>query len=142
MGTEFDRELQQLQDELKQGKLSRRDFINRLTKLGVGAGAAYMLGIHNAYAHAHLSRDVRIASTDPALNTILSDGVPGPQSGRGLIDTEVAQLPLPHPPPPLPHPPPPYYRYDRQYSSYDRHEPPPYSRYDRTYTRYDRTYSR
>ena len=144
MSDELDRELQQLQDQLKQGKLSRRSFLNRLTELGVGFGAGYVLGVSNAGAHANLSRDIRIASTDPALNDILSEGLPGPQSDAGMTDPKVmtAQV-LPHPPPPLPHPPPPpYVRYDRQYSSYDRHEPPPYMRYDRTYARYDRTYSR
>lgn len=133
MRAELDRELQQLQDELKQGTLSRRRFMNRLSQLGLGFGAAYVLGLRDAGA---VARDVRVASTDPVLNGILSQGMQDPNA-------VTAQLPIPHPPPPLPHPPPPpYQRYDRQYSSYDRHEPPPYSRYDRTYARYDRTYPR
>jgi hypothetical protein len=135
-----DKELQQLQDELKQGKLSRRGFLDRLAGLGVGFGAAFVLGMRGARANASLG--IQVSSTDPALNNILSEGGAGPQGDVSVKDPRVmtAQGILRPPPGEIYRPPPPeYYRYERYTRIYDR---APYYRYERTYARYDRTYGR
>jgi hypothetical protein len=113
--------LQKLQDELEQGKLSRRGFLNRLSALGVGFGAAHVLGVRDAGAYANLARDVQLGSTDPALNDILSEGKLGPQADAD--DAEESDPPV-------------------QLVQYRRFYPRGYFRYARIYPRYARIYPR
>ncbi len=64
---------QDIQNDLSNGGLSRRALLNRLKVLGVGFGAAYMLGIKDADAEARSDTMVNLKSTDPALNDIIEE---------------------------------------------------------------------
>jgi hypothetical protein len=69
-------EAKRVQKELNENGLSRRGMLNRFNFMGLGFGAAYLLGAQRADA---LTRgddkpDVKIKSTNPALNDIIEDG--------------------------------------------------------------------
>src|SRR6516165_10401249 len=103
---------QEIQRELNDQGLSRRAFLDRLKVLGVGFGAAAMLGVRDFRSDASLS----LKSTNPALNNIIEEG-----RQDFLGDGPNSQM-----------------AYSRGYSrGYSRH----YARYSRHYTRYAR-YSR
>ena len=80
-------EAKRLQKELNEKGLSRRGLLNRFNFMGVGFGAAYLLGARRADA---LTRsddkpDVKIKSTNPALNDIIQDGqAPGAQGSTSV----------------------------------------------------------
>ncbi len=118
-------ELKHLQDALKEGTLSRRRFLDRIKGLGVGFGAAFLLGMKEADA-ALVDSGVNVKSTNPAIDNIVKDG----QAEQALDDpdanTQVAQ----------------YFRvYRRGYRRYRRYYRR-YRRYYRRYARYYRRYSR
>jgi hypothetical protein len=79
MSDELDKvqqEAKRVQKELNENGLSRRGLVNRFSFLGLGFGAAYLLGANRADA---LTRsddkpDVKIKSTNPALNDIIEEG--------------------------------------------------------------------
>src|SRR3974390_2224368 len=89
MSDDFDKvqqEAKRVQKELNENGLSRRGLLNRFNFLGLGFGAAYLLGAQRAEA---LTRsddkpDVKIKSTNPALNDIIQDGQE--QAGEGAED--------------------------------------------------------
>lgn len=115
-------ELKHLQDALKDGTVSRRIFLDRMKGLGVGFGAAFLLGMKEADA-ALVDSGVNVKSTNPAIDKIVQDG----QTEQALDDpdanTQVAQ----------------YFRvYRRGYRRYRRY----YRRYRRYYRRYARSYRR
>ena len=115
-------ELKHLQDALKDGTVSRRIFLDRMKGLGVGFGAAFLLGMKEADA-ALVDSGVKVKSTNPAIDKIVQDG----QTEQALDDpdanTQVAQ----------------YFRvYRRGYRRYRRY----YRRYRRYYRRYARSYRR
>ena len=64
---------------LSAGRLSRRNFFDRLKGLGVGLGAAFLLG---AGARAATTPDAGVAvkSTNPALDAIIKDAPQSPES--------------------------------------------------------------
>jgi hypothetical protein len=66
-------ELQRVQDELKNGGVSRRNFLDRMKGLGVGFGAAFLLGIKESHA-SRLDPSVSVKSTNPAIDDIVKDG--------------------------------------------------------------------
>jgi hypothetical protein len=72
------REIQQqtddLQKELNTEGLSRRAFLDRLKGLGVGFGAAYVLGVNGVEAGVRSDEVVSLGSTNPALNGIIEEG--------------------------------------------------------------------
>ena len=107
---------QEIQRELNDKRLSRRAFLDRLKVLGVGFGAAAMLGVRDADADVHSDASLSLKSTNPALNDIIEEG------RQDLLgDGPNVQM-----------------AYSRGYSrGYSRH----YARYSRHYTRYAR-YSR
>ena len=121
-------ELKHIQDALKEGTVSRRHFLDRMTGLGVGFGAAFLLGMREA--DAAVNAGVNVKSTNPAIDNIVKEG----QDEQALDDPnanqQVAQ----------------YYRYYRRgyrryrryYRRYRRH----YRRYSRYYGRYNRYYGR
>jgi hypothetical protein len=77
MSDELDKkqqELKKIEEDLKQGGLSRRNFLNRLSAVGVGFGAALALGIRNADAANPVDGGVNVASTNPAVDDILAEG--------------------------------------------------------------------
>jgi len=68
------RQAQDIQNDLSNGGLSRRALLNRLKVLGVGFGAAYMLGIKDAGAEVRSDTMVNLRSTNLALNDIIEEG--------------------------------------------------------------------
>jgi hypothetical protein len=69
------RELEQLQKDLKTG-LSRRQFVNRLKGVGLGFGAAFMLGWKGAQALGarELEEGLGLKSSNPAVDHIIGEG--------------------------------------------------------------------
>lgn len=114
-------ELQHLQTALKQGAVSRRSFLDRMKGLGVGFGAAFLLGMKEA--DAAVDSGVNVKSTNPAIDNIVKDGQAEQALGDSDANVQVAQ----------------YYRvYRRGYRRYRRY----YRRYRRYYRRYARYYGR
>lgn len=101
-------ELQKLEEELKTSGLSRRKFLDRLKVLGVGFGAAAVVGTDAAFAST--DDGVMLQSTNPALGNIIDEGRDQLADGDDDQNMQVAQ----------------YYRYRR------------YRRYRRSYYRYRR----
>jgi hypothetical protein len=81
-----DSELKKIEAELKEGGLSRRNFLNRLSAAGVGFGAAMTLGLRGAEAATQASVDV--SSTNPAVADILAT----PQQADGPADEPLTQM--------------------------------------------------
>jgi hypothetical protein len=122
-------ELQRIQDELKQGGVSRRHFLDRMKGIGVGFGAAFLLGMKQA--DAHLAPGVNVKSTNPAIDDIAKDAQAAePQDhephGQNLQEARYFRV---------------YRRYYRYYHRYHRYYSR-YSRYARYYRRYARVYLR
>jgi hypothetical protein len=118
-------ELKHIQDALKEGTVSRRHFLDRMKGLGVGFGAAFLLGMKEA--DAAIDSGVNVKSTNPAIDDIVKEG----HDEQALefdpddpnANQQVAQ----------------YFRvYRRGYRRYRRH----YRRYRRYYNRYSRYYNR
>ncbi len=65
-------ELQRVQDQLKKGGVSRRRFLDSMKGLGVGFGAAFLLGMNKADAAANAG--VQVKSTNPAIDHIVEEG--------------------------------------------------------------------
>jgi len=84
-GRDIQQQTDDIQKELKAEGLSRRAFLDRLRVLGVGFGAAYVLGVKSAEAGARADEVVSLGSTNPALNGIIEEGRqvldPGPAEG-------------------------------------------------------------
>jgi len=114
---------QEIQRELNDKGLSRRAFLDRLKVLGVGFGAAAMLGVRDADASVQSDASVSLESTNPTLNNIIEEGrqdLVG-EDGPNMLVAEEGR----------------YSRgYSRAYNKYAR-----YSKYSRHYTRYNK-YSR
>jgi hypothetical protein len=118
---EKEHQAQQIQRELNDKGLSRRAFLDRLKVLGVGFGAAAMLGVRDADADIRSDASVSLKSTNPALNNIIEEGRQELGAEGDGPNVQMA-----------------YGRYSRGYSrGYSRH----YARYSRHYARYSR-YSR
>lgn len=71
MSSDIDHREQLIRDELKPAKLSRRGFVDRIKALGLGFGAAVMLGAEGAEAR---SPEISLKSTNPALDSIIDEG--------------------------------------------------------------------
>lgn len=65
-------ELKHVQDALKKGVVSRRSFLDSMKGIGVGFGAAFLLGMKEA--DAALDSAVNVASTNPAIDNIVKEG--------------------------------------------------------------------
>jgi hypothetical protein len=119
------KDLKQLQRDLKTG-LSRRAFVNRLKGLGLGFGAAFMLGLKEAQAlgAAELEEGLDLKSSNPAVDRIIHEGQdPGTRAGEA--EQRMAAVRYAR-------------RYARVYTRYAR----VYARYARIYARYARVYAR
>jgi hypothetical protein len=66
-------ELKKLEDDLKRKVLSRRNFLNRLSAVGVGFGAALALGLRRGEAATPADGGVEVSSTHPAIDNVLSE---------------------------------------------------------------------
>jgi hypothetical protein len=124
---------QEIQRELNDKGLSRRAFLDRLKVLGVGFGAAAMLGVRDAGAGVQSDASVSLESTNPTLNNIIEEGRqdlgaegdgPNVQMADGRYSRGYSRT---------------YNKYAR-YSKYSRHYTR-YAKYSRHYARYSR-YSR
>jgi hypothetical protein len=123
-------ELQRVQNELKNGGVSRRRFLDSMKGLGVGFGAAFLLGIKESHA-SRLDPSVSVKSTNPAIDDIVKDGQAAQEAASAPENAE-KNLQLAQ-----------YFRvyrrgYRRFYRRYHRY----YSRYARFYRRYSRVYLR
>lgn len=137
------RRAQEIQNELNNEGLSRRAFLDRLKLIGVGFGAAFVLGVRDADAGVRSDATVSLKSTNPAVNNIIEEGrkdlgleddrhgrgaaQPGADGEDARIQTAYARF---------------YHRgYGRGYGRYGRYGRF-YGRYGRGYGRYARFYNR
>jgi hypothetical protein len=134
MGNHLDKkqqELKEIQDELQTSGLSRRKFLNRLQAVGVGFGAAFVMGVKNADALSAPESGVNLTSTNPALGDIIAEGRQNPMGDELDADGKPVQLAQ-------------YARYYRRgyarYGRYGRYAR--YARYYQRYARYARYYQR
>ena len=67
------KELDRIAKELSASRLSRRGLLDRLKAVGVGFGAAFMLGAKQSDAHNALDASARLKSTNTALNGIIEE---------------------------------------------------------------------
>jgi hypothetical protein len=117
-------ELKHVQDALKKGVVSRRSFLDRMKGIGVGFGAAFLLGMKEA--DAALNSGVNVASTHPAVDDIVKEGQAQQVIGDPKDTDPKLQMAQ-------------YLRvYRRGYRRYGRF----YRRYARFYRRYGRAYPR
>jgi hypothetical protein len=133
---------QEIQRELNDKGLSRRAFLDRLKVLGVGFGAAAMLGVRDADADVRSDASLSLKSTNPALNNIIEEGRQDLLGAEGdglktqMADGRYSRGYSRH-----------YSRYSRHYARYSRYSRhyaryARYSRYSRHYARYSRHYAR
>lgn len=73
-GRDIREQADEIQKELNAKGLSRRGFLDRLKGLGVGFGAAYVLGIKGAEAGVRADEVVSLGSTNTTLNGIIEEG--------------------------------------------------------------------
>ncbi|HEY7665501.1 MAG TPA: hypothetical protein VH934_20475 [Xanthobacteraceae bacterium] len=135
-----ERRAQEIQKELNNEGLSRRAFLDRLKLIGVGFGAAFVLGVRDADAGVRSDATVSLKSTNPALNDIIEEGrkdlgLEDDRHSRGAAqpagDGDDARIQTAYAR---------FYRrgYGRGYGRYGRF----YGRYGRGYGRYARFYRR
>ncbi len=67
-------EIGEITSELHEGRLSRRGLSDRLKGLGLGFGAAFVLGMTGAQAATAPDSTVVLKSTNPAVNAIIQNG--------------------------------------------------------------------
>jgi hypothetical protein len=77
-------EIERVKRELSGGKLSRRLLLNHLRGLGIGFGAAFLLGVKPSGATGAVEGAATLRSTNPALNKIIEKHrrVPGSTRSR------------------------------------------------------------
>lgn len=63
--------IKHIEDELRHSKLSRRGLLGRLKGVGIGFGAAFLLGLRQSDAHNAPEAAAALKSTNPALNSII-----------------------------------------------------------------------
>jgi hypothetical protein len=78
-----------LTTELNDGRLSRRGLRERLTALGIGFGAAFVLGLTGAQATSAPEATVALKSTNPAINSIIDNAT---QSDQAVVSTPLQQI--------------------------------------------------
>ncbi len=82
-------EVADITNELHEGRLSRRGLSNRLKGLGLGFGAAFVLGMSGAHAATAPDANVVLKSTNPALNSIIQNGT---ETGQAATNDKLQQL--------------------------------------------------
>jgi hypothetical protein len=93
------RELDRISRELGENRLSRRGLIDWLKGLGVGFGAAFLLGMKQSDAHAAPGAAARLKSTNTALNTIIDEGARAAPIGEGEPGAADRPVQMAAPPP-------------------------------------------
>lgn len=83
-------QLNDITEQLQNGRLSRRGLSDRLKALGIGFGAAFVLGIGGAQASTHPDATVALKSTNPAINSVIQDGMGTGQTATGLEGQQYA----------------------------------------------------
>jgi hypothetical protein len=82
-------EIGEITNQLQEGRLSRRGLSDSLKGLGLGFGAAFVLGMTGAQAATAPDSNVVLKSTNPALNSIIQSGS---ESGQAATDDKFQQL--------------------------------------------------
>jgi hypothetical protein len=82
-------EVTDITNQLHEGQLSRGGLSARLKGLGLGFGAAFVLGITGAQAATPSDSAVVLKSTNPAINSIIQSGS---ESGQAATDDKMQQL--------------------------------------------------
>jgi hypothetical protein len=82
-------EVADITNELHEGRLSRGGLSNRLKGLGLGFGAAFVLGMTGAHAATAPDANVVLKSANPALNSIIQNGS---ESGQAATNDKFQQL--------------------------------------------------
>jgi hypothetical protein len=75
-------ELRRIQEELKKGRLSRRGFLDSMKALGVGFGAAVVLGIKESDALPGQDSEISVKSANPAVDEVIKDAQSLDPAGR------------------------------------------------------------
>jgi hypothetical protein len=73
-------EVSDIARQLNDGRLSRQGLRQRLMALGVGFGAAFVLGLTGAQATPAPEATVALKSTNPAVDAIIQNGTQSDQS--------------------------------------------------------------
>lgn len=119
-------ELKKIQDELKGSGLSRRNFLNRLSAVGVGFGAALALGVREADARNMVDAGVNVSSTNPAVDDILAESKEAQAAASADPDDPMLHMA----------------QYGRSYRRGYRRAYSRYARYARVYRRFYSRYAR
>jgi hypothetical protein len=82
------RELDRISSELSCNRLSRRWLLDRLRGLGVGFGAAFLLGTKQSDAHSAPDAKARLKSTNTALSKIIEEAPQETAIGEGESGAE------------------------------------------------------
>ena len=82
-------EVADITNELHEGRLSRGELATRLKGLGLGFGAAFVLGMTGANAATAPDSNVVLKSANPALNSIIQSGT---ESDQAATDDKLQQL--------------------------------------------------
>jgi hypothetical protein len=82
-------EVADITNELHEGRLSRGALANRLKGLGLGFGAAFVLGMTGAQAATAPDANVVLKSNNPALASIIQSGS---ETGQAATDDKLQQL--------------------------------------------------
>ena len=82
-------EVADITSELHEGRLSRGGLANRLKGLGLGFGAAFVLGMTGAHAAPAPDANVVLKSNNPALASIIQAGT---ESNQAATDDKMQQL--------------------------------------------------
>jgi hypothetical protein len=81
-------EIEEIAGQLRDGRLSRSALFGRLKGLGIGFGAAFLLGVSGAQAAAAPEATVAVKSTNPAINSIIQ----GPQAPVAAVGTPLQKI--------------------------------------------------
>jgi hypothetical protein len=81
--------IKHIEDELQHSKLSRRGLLGRLKGVGIGFGAAFLLGIKESDAHSAPEAAASLKSTNPVLNNIIEAGPQAEQAEKGAEDRPI-----------------------------------------------------
>jgi hypothetical protein len=82
-------EVADITSDLHEGRLSRGGLSNRLKGLGLGFGAAFVLGMTGAQVAAAPDANVVLKSNNPALASIIQSGS---ETGQAATDDKMQQL--------------------------------------------------
>jgi hypothetical protein len=88
--TESRLDVTEIANELRQGRLSRAGLVDLLKGVGLGFGAAFVLGVAGAQAATAPDAAVTVKSTNPAINNIIGQVPQAPVAGVAMPPQQVA----------------------------------------------------